>query len=338
MRFRELGRSGIEASVVGLGAWAIGGWMWGGTEEKDGIAAIQAAIDAGISLIDTAPAYGYGRSEEIVGKAIRQRRDRVVLATKCGLVWEGTSGEFFFYGNQRGQADESDPDARRIYRYLHPDSVRREVEQSLRRLGTDYIDLMQTHWPDATTPIQDTMAELLKLKDEGKIRAIGASNVEPSHLREYLAAGQLDNIQENFSMIDRQIERDLLPMARENGLAVLAYSPMVLGLLTGKIGPDRRFEEGDLRLGDPRFSAEGLQRMQGLLAGFQPIAENHDATIGQLVIAWTAAQPGLTHVLCGARRPDQAAENAAAGDLLLSEDELVRIDAALAEYLAVETA
>ncbi|MCL2349417.1 MAG: aldo/keto reductase, partial [Planctomycetaceae bacterium] len=180
MQYRTLGTTEIKTSVVGLGAWAIGGWMWGGTEEKDAMRAIDAAIDHGINLIDTAPMYGYGRSEEIIGKTIGSKREKVVLATKCGLRWDDKDwpegeGVLHFYGDDKGVS--SGKTGNRVYKYLRPDSIRWEVEQSLKRLKTDHIDLLQTHWQDETTPIAVTMEMLLRLKDEGKIRAIGVSNV-----------------------------------------------------------------------------------------------------------------------------------------------------------------
>ncbi|TIR34434.1 MAG: aldo/keto reductase, partial [Mesorhizobium sp.] len=193
---RSIGKSGVVASAVGLGTWAIGGWMWGGTDEAESIAAIQASIDAGVSLIDTAPAYGLGRSEEIVGKAIKGRRDRAVIATKCGLNWHSKKGNHFF-----------DQDGTPVNRYLGADGIAYEVEQSLRRLGTDYIDLYITHWQDPTTPIAETMEALERLKSAGKIRAIGASNLNAAELQQYVAAGQLDAIQERYSMLDREIEQ-----------------------------------------------------------------------------------------------------------------------------------
>jgi aryl-alcohol dehydrogenase-like predicted oxidoreductase len=181
MRYRSLGKSGIEASVVGLGSWAIGGWMWGGAEEAESVRAIHAAIDAGVNLIDTAPVYGFGVSEEVVGKAIRDRRDKVVLATKCGLVWHEEKGEFFFASDEKHPTDDG---RIKVYRRLAPDTIRREVEWSLKRLGTDRIDLLQTHWQDSTTPIAATMHTLMELKKEGKIRAIGCSNATPEQMDE----------------------------------------------------------------------------------------------------------------------------------------------------------
>ena len=201
MQTREIGSSGIRASTVGLGTWAIGGWMWGGTDEAASVAAIRASIDAGVSLIDTAPAYGMGRSEEIVGKAIAGRRDEVVLATKCGLVWHTDRGNHFF--DQAGKP---------VHRYLGRESIAHELDASLRRLGTDHIDLYITHWQDPTTPVAETMDALETLKRAGKIRAIGASNLSAADLKAYVAAGTLDAIQEQFSMVHRDIEAELVPL------------------------------------------------------------------------------------------------------------------------------
>lgn len=319
METRALGASGIQTTAIGLGTWAIGGWQWGGTDEASAINAIHAALDAGITLVDTAPAYGLGLSEEIVGKALKGRREQVVLATKCGLVWHTQEGRHFF--DQAGKP---------VHRYLGAASVRYEVEQSLKRLQTDYIDLMQTHWQDPTTPISETMGALMDLKAEGKIRAIGVSNINVEQLDAYRAAGQLDTDQEQYSMIDREIEATLLPYTRQHNIAMLAYSPLALGLLTGKIGPERTFEGDDQRIGEPRFSVENRARIAALLDEFQPIAAAQDLTIPQLVIAWTVAQPGITHVLVGARNRAQAEENAAAGRANLSPD----IVATMTEILA----
>lgn len=330
MRYRRLGASGIEASVVGFGAWAIGGWMWGGAEEGDAVRAIRAAIDGGMNLIDTAPVYGFGRSETIVGKAIRDRRDRVVLATKCGLIWHKEKGEFFF------ASDEHRPvagGATKVYRCLGRDEIRYEVEQSLRRLGTDRIDLLQTHWQDPTTPIAETMGALLELKKEGKIRAIGCSNATPAQMDAYRAAGQLDADQELYSMLDRKQDEQNLPYVAAHDLAFLAYSPLGQGLLTGKVGPDREFAETDQRRQKPRFSQENRRRVQAMLDQFAPIAAARQLTLGQLVIAWTIAQRGCSHALVGARTPAQVAENAAAGAAAIAPAELAQIQAAVASFV-----
>jgi aryl-alcohol dehydrogenase-like predicted oxidoreductase len=329
MQYRPLGSSGIQASVVGYGAWAIGGWMWGGTDEAAAICSIHAALDAGITLIDTAPIYGFGVSEEIVGKAIAGRRDQVVLATKCGLVWEGDKGDHFF------DSDDAHPTQggeHKIYRYLGPESIRREVEVSLRRLQTDTIDLYQTHWQETTTAIEDTMAELLRLKDQGKIRAIGASNATPEQLAEYAAVGPLDADQELFSMLDRAKAAADLDYCAESQVAFLAYSPLAQGLLTGKIGPERTFEPGDQRNRSPRFHAENRQRVAGLLAEFAPVLEKHGVSLAQLAIAWTVAQRGCSHALVGARTPEQAIANAKGGTVVLDAEDLALMQRALAKH------
>ena len=319
---RTIGGSGISASAVGLGTWAIGGWMWGGTDERQSIAAIQASIDAGISLIDTAPAYGMGLAETIVGKAIAGRRDKVVLVTKCGLVWHVNEGAYFFH-----------QDGKPVHRYLGAASIRYEVEESLKRLGTDYIDHYVTHWQDATTPIAETVETLVRLKDEGKIRSIGASNVSPEDLVAYIATGALDAIQEEYSMVRRDIETTLLPLCRTSAVSVLSYSSLALGLLSGKVGPERVFAGDDQRKGNPRFSQANREKIARLTRGLEPVAEAHGASIAQVVIAWTIAQPGITFSLCGARDPAQAVENAAAARLRLAENELALISAGVAEHL-----
>jgi len=324
VRYRSLGQSGIQASVVAFGAWAIGGWPWGGTDESNAIAAIHKALDLGMNLIDTAPAYGLGLSEEIVGKALQGRRDKAIIATKCGLVWHTDKGTYYF-------TEYDKP----VYRYLGPESIRYEVEQSLKRLRTDYIDLLQTHWQDPTTPIEDTMGELLRLKDEGKIRAIGVSNVTVEQLEAYRRVGPVDSDQELYSMLDRRIEADLLPYCREHNIAVLAYSPLAQGLLTGKVGPEREFPQGDMRRNNPRFSVENRRHIAAMLDEFRPIADDRGITLTQLVIAWTVAQPGLTHALVGARNPEQVEENAGAGDVELTAEELNVINNAISKYHGV---
>ncbi len=319
---RTIGGSSISASAVGLGTWAIGGWMWGGTDERQSVAAIQASIDSGISLIDTAPAYGMGLAETIVGKAIAGRRDKVVLVTKCGLVWHVNEGAYFFH-----------QDGKPVHRYLGAASIRQEVEESLKRLGTDYIDHYVTHWQDATTPIAETVETLVRLKDEGKIRSIGASNVSPEDLVAYIATGALDAIQEEYSMVRRDIETTLLPLCRTSAVSVLSYSSLALGLLSGKVGPERVFAGDDQRKGNPRFSQANREKIARLTRGLEPVAEAHGASIAQVVIAWTIAQPGITFSLCGARDPAQAVENATAARLRLAENELALISAGVAEHL-----
>jgi aryl-alcohol dehydrogenase-like predicted oxidoreductase len=326
MKTRPLGSSGIQASAVAFGAWALGGWRWGGSDDKTSIDAVQAGIDAGITLIDTAPAYGFGHGEEVVGKAIQGRRDKVVIATKCGLAWNTTKGTLFFVSDEKGRNDAGQY---RIHKTLDPEIVRRDLEGSLKRLGTEYVDLYLTHWQDVTIPIEDTMALLLDLKKQGKIRAIGACNAKVADLERYKSRGPIDADQERYSMLDRDLEKEQLPWCRKNNTAVLAYSPLHHGLLTGKIAPDREFKEGDLRRGHASFTPENLRKTGAMLDRIQPIADARGLTMGQLVIAWTVAQPGLTHALVGARTRQQAIENAKAGDVELTPAELATISSAL---------
>ena len=319
---RQIGQSAIRASAIGLGTWAIGGWMWGGTEESESIAAIRESIDAGVTLIDTAPAYGQGLAEELVGKAIKGRRDEVVIATKCGLVWHTDKGRHFF-----------DYDGRPVHRYLGRDSIVYEVEQSLRRLGTDHIDHYITHWQDPTTPIDETVDALLELKRQGKIGSIGASNVSEADLDAYIATGALDAIQEEYSMARRGIEATLLPVCRRHGVSVLSYASLSRGLLTGTVGPERQFSGDDQRRTDPHFSQDNRAKTARLMEAIAPMARSRGATASQIVIAWTIQQPGITFALCGARNPAQARENARAAHITLNEAEITTISEAVTRHL-----
>jgi methylglyoxal reductase len=322
-QLRPMGGTDVLASAIGLGTWAMGGWMWGGSDDKESIAAIQASIDNGVTLIDTAPGYGLGLAEELVGRAIKGRRDEVVIATKCGLNWHHGKGNHFF-----------DELGHKVHRYLGREGILHEIDESLRRLGTDHIDLYITHWQDPTTPVEETMATLLELKQTGKIRAIGISNASPKDLEAYLAIGPVDAIQERYSMLDREIEQTLLPVCKQSNIAALSYSSMALGLLSGKIGPDRVFNGDDLRKDSPLFSKQNRQHVAGFVAAVTPLAKAKGASIAQIVIAWTIAQPGISYTLCGARDATQAIENAQAGTIDLGADDRVLIDAAIARYLS----
>ena len=328
MKMRPLGTSGIEASIVGLGTFAIGGWFYGGTDEKNSIEAIHASIDMGVNLIDTAPIYGYGHAESIVGKAIKGKRNKVVLATKAGLVWEEKDGEFFLHADDASPTEG--PAKYEVYKNLRPASIIREVELSLKRLGTDYIDLYQTHWQDATTPIDVTMEALLKLKKQGKIRAIGVSNINVNQLKEY---GEISSAQEKFSMIDRTNEANgIIDYCVDHNIAILSYFTLEQGLLTGNMSPDRIFNDGDTRKGDPKFSAEARTKMQELFIVFNSIAEKYNVSTVQLIIALTASQRGVTHALIGARNKKQAEENAVGGYLTLDPEDINYMNSKFAEY------
>lgn len=318
MNTRTIGTTAIQASAVALGTWAIGGGLWwGDSDDAQSVRAIQAALDGGVTLIDTAPVYGFGRSEEIVAKAIQGRREQVILATKCGLWWQNARGLLFF-----------ERDNHQIFRTLSPETIRQEVDLSLQRLGTEYIDLYQTHWQSPIPeqePIAETMQCLLELKQAGKIRAIGACNITVEQIKAYQAVGPLDTVQPRYSMLDRRIEQDVLPYCRAQQISILAYSPLEYGLLTGKIGMDRTFSPGEVRDGKFWFQPENRQRVLAMLAGWADLTSKYQCTLGQLVIAWTVAQPGVTFALCGARKPEHARENAGAGNLALDAADLQRM-------------
>jgi len=334
MLYRPIGPSNTQASAVGFGAWAIGGWAWGGSDEADAIDAIHAGLDAGMNLIDTAPIYGFGQSEQIIGKALKDRRLKACLATKCGMVWGEefkNRGEHKFYADDKFINDQNGTDVRI---YLHPDSIRQELEASLQRLQTDHVDLYQTHWQEQTTPIEDTMATLVDLRNEGKIRAIGVCNATPEQMAEYCRHGQLDSDQERYSMLDRGPERTNLPFCGEHEMAFLAYSPLVHGLLTGKFDESAAegFPEGDLRRSSGYFQPDHIRRVNQMLESIKPIALDYKITVAQLVLAWTMHQPHCSHVLAGARNAEQARANAAAADVELKQDELARITAAVDDF------
>jgi len=318
MRYRPLGTSGIDASIVGLGTAGI---RAGDADDSEFVKAIRAAIDNGVTLIDTAPSYGWGHSEVVVGKAIEGRRDQVVIATKCGVWWEDERGSY--NGVKDGKVNHVS---------LRPDTITIEVENSLRRLGVDTIDLLQCHKPaipPEETPIPETMGCLMDLKDQGKIRAIGVSNVSLDQLDAYRKAGDLASDQFRYSMLLRDREEDILPYCAKHNIATLTYWSLEQGLLTGKVGTDRVFREDDFRntAGEwlPWFQLENRQRLLDMFAGWAHLTEKYDCTIAQLTIAWTAAQTGATHVLCGVRTADQAVQNAGAGALELEADDVQRV-------------
>ncbi len=237
MQLRQLGNSDLHITPIVFGAWAIGGWMWGGTDESDALAAIHASLDNGVNTIDTAAIYGMGASEELVGKAIKGKRDKVIIATKCGMRWDSEEGT-----DPWPQTDNSGRPVI-IRKNSKPDSIVYECEQSLQRLGVDTIDLYQIHWPDTSTPVEDSMAAMLKLKEQGKIRAIGVSNYDKSWLAAAAKVAPIASNQPPYSLIQRKIETDLVPFARQNNIALIVYSPLERGLLAGAVPPDRQFSD-----------------------------------------------------------------------------------------------
>jgi len=318
MNYGVIGNTNMKVSAIGLGTWAIGGgpW-WGTTDDAESIHTIHAAIDAGINLMDTAPVYGFGRSEEIVGKAIKGCRDKLIISTKCALWWNDARGSFFF-----------EQEGKKVNRSLRPDTLRIEIEQSLKRLGIDCIDIYHTHWqamPPENTPIADTMECLLKLKTDGKIRSIAVSNADCAQMDEYRHAGKIDANQPRYSMLDRTIETELVPYCLKHDISILVYSPLEQGLLTGKIGMDKKLDKSEHRNNIAWFSPENRRRVLDMLFGWKKLTEQYDCTLAQLVLAWTISQPGITAALCGARHPDQIRETAKAGEIILSDADMRRM-------------
>ena len=323
MQYRQLGQSDLNVSTVIFGAWAVGGWFWGGQDDADSIDAIHAAVDAGINCIDTAPIYGQGHSEEVVGRAVKGIRDKVMIATKCALRWDVDESRGGCHGFDYVREDGSTQPIRSI---LTRDSIFEEVESSLTRLGTDVIDLYQCHWIDTATPVEETMGALMDLKRQGKIRAIGVSNWTTELMAEAMQYGDLASDQPKYSLLYRGIEDDVLPFCRKHNVGTICWSPLEQGILTGKVTMDRTFPKTDLRMQmKPWFLLHNRKRVLDALEQIQPIADAHRATLGQVAIAWVNAQPGVTAAIVGARNPQQAIENAAAGDVELTPDDLQQI-------------
>lgn len=317
MDTRRLGYSDLNLTPVGLGAWAIGGgdnpYGWGSQDDADSIATIHRALDLGINWIDTAAGYGKGHSEEVVGKAIAGRRDEVFIATKCGILWK---------------EDGSD-----IYGHLKADSLRREVEDSLRRLNVEVIDLYQIHWPLPDEDIEEGWSTIADLVKEGKVRHGGVSNFSVEQLKRIQPIHPVASLQPPYSMIVRGVEEELLPYCAANKIGVIVYSPMQAGLLTGKFTKERveSLPEDDWRRGAPFFQEPQLSVNLTLVETLRPIAERNGRTLAQLAIAWVLRRPELTAAIVGARRPSQIEETAFAGEWALSEEDIAEIDELLAK-------
>lgn len=315
----EIGHTGIFVPPVGMGTWAIGGGAWWGDQDDAiSISAIQRAVDLGIVWIDTAPIYGLFHSEEVVGKALRGRRDKVVLSTKCGLEWRHATPVF-----------HKNVDGTDVYRDLSKASILQDVEESLKRLNTDYLDVLYTHWQTTDLslyPVEETLDAFLTLKQQGKIRAIGASNVTPAFIHAYRKAGGLDVIQEKYSIMTTRVEKELLPLCRETGISLQAYSPLEQGLLTGKVTMESVYPEGNTRNSNPNFKPERRRKALDLLSGWEDLCEKYHCSKGNLVIAFTAAHAFPVHVLCGARNIQQVEDNANALHLSLEKEDMERME------------
>lgn len=316
MEYRKIGDSDLELSVITFGAWAAGGWMWGGNDEMEAIKAIQTSLDLGVTSIDTAPVYGQGASEQIVGKALKGvRRDQVQILTKFGMRWDDTKGNLAFKSKDNTGRDID------IYKYAGPESIVFEVEQSLRRLQTDYIDLYQIHWPDVTTPIETSFEAVAKLIQEGKVRYAGVCNYSAAQMEEAEKVIPLVSNQVPYSMVNRGIEAELIPHCIQNNKSILAYSPLERGLLTGKLKSDHIFSPGDHRANHKSFTSENIIKVNEFLESLEPLAKDKGISLAQLVLKWTCQVPGITIELAGARNAKQAAENAAAADVEMSHEE-----------------
>lgn len=330
MEYRNIGETELKCSVITFGAWAAGGWMWGGNDPNDAEQAIRASIDLGVTSIDTAPVYGQGESEQIVGRAIKGiSRDKVQLLTKFGMRWDLKKGEFAMKSkNNRGEDIE-------IYKYAGKDSIIKECEDSLRRLQTDYIDLYQIHWPDSTTAISESMEAVQQLIEQGKVRHAGVCNFNAEQMAEAENTINLASNQVPYSMVKRGIETEVIPYCLKHKKSVIAYSPLERGLLTGKMQPGYKFQEGDHRATHRFFTDQNLLLTSQFLDRIRPLADEKNCSLSQLVLRWTIEQPGITIALAGARNEEQAVSNAKAVDVTLTTNEIREINEKLEELVLV---
>ncbi len=310
----RFGKTDLQASPLILGTWVTGGWAWGGSDEREALQAIIRSLELGINFIDTAPVYGFGKSEQIVGKALDEwgRDKEVIVATKCGLQWDAKE---------------------RIRRNADPARIMEEVDASLKRLGVERIDLYQVHWPDPAVPFEETMNALLKVRDQGKIRYIGVSNFDRDQLREMMKAGDTVSLQPPFNMFERDAERELLPFCIENGVATLAYGGLCRGLLTGKFKGTEQFPKGDLRRADPKFKPGQFPKYAAAAGEIKKLAESYGKTCAQFALRWAVQQPGITCVIAGARTARQAEDNAGALDWTIKPEDMQKAEDILARHI-----
>jgi aryl-alcohol dehydrogenase-like predicted oxidoreductase len=314
MQTRPLGNSDLQITPIGIGAWAMGGgdwaFSWGHQDDQQSIAAIHAALDAGVNWIDTAAVYGLGHSEEVVAKALAGRAHRPYVFTKCSLVW-----------NERGQIGHS----------LKAASVRGELEASLRRLKVDAIDLYQIHWPDPEPEIEEGWQTLAQLRTEGKIRHIGVSNFNAAQMRRVQKIAPITSLQPPYNIVTNEIEKDVLPFCREQNIGVIVYSPMKSGLLTGKMTRDRiaKLPPDDFRPRTPNFQEPLLSRNLGLVEVLRGIAERHSRTPGEVAIAWTLRDPVVTGAIVGMRSAEQARQVVRSAEFRLNPTEILEIESYL---------
>jgi aryl-alcohol dehydrogenase-like predicted oxidoreductase len=303
----------IEVSRIALGTWAIGGWMWGGSEEKQSIDTIRAALEQGITVVDTAPVYGFGRSEEIVGKALAESglRARAIIATKTGLEWRDG----------------------KVFRNASRERIMREVDDSLRRLRTDYIDIYQVHWPDPLVPMEETAAAMAALYAQGKIRAVGVSNFSVAQMDTFRRVAPLHVLQSPYNLFERGIESEILPYCRRNNIVVLGYGALCRGLLSGRMRPDTVFSGDDLRRNDPKFQPRRFPQYLSAVQRLDLLAQyRYGKRVIHLAVRWVLDQ-GVTVALWGARRPEQLAAVAEVGGWSLEASAKAEIDRVLRERI-----
>ncbi|MBP2642651.1 MAG: aldo/keto reductase [Firmicutes bacterium] len=314
MRTMKLGKNGIAVSRMGLGTWAIGGGpAWGGDNDlQECINTIRKCPELGVNLIDTAPGYNFGNSEKIVGKALGgMKRKDVVLITKCGIVWTRKGSLFNKVGDTQ------------LYKNLSKESIREEIESSLERLGTDYIDIYMTHWQSVEpffTPISETMEVLNELKAEGKIRAIGAANVSVEHIKEYLKYGELNIVQGKYSILDRKIENDLIPICKENGITLQAYSPLEQGLLSGSMSRD--YVPMGAQIGKRWFERDNMVKAIAMMEEWEDLCKKYNCTVANLALAWILAQGDFINLLSGATTAEQIKQNVQSAEIELSKEDV----------------
>lgn len=318
MKQKRIGTSQVLASPLILGTHAIGGGQaWGNSDRAEAIRTVQRAGELGINTIDLAPMYGYGECERVVGEAIRGQRGKYVLITKCGLQLEPE-------GSLHGTTD-----GRNIYRNLSPKAIRRQLEQSLLNMGTDYVDIYLTHWqsdPGYDVPVADTMGELCRMKEEGKILAIGLSNASPEEILDYSRYGKVDAVQNRYSLLYRNAEKDVFPLCEQYHISYMAYSSMEMGLLTGRVSMEYQVPEGHFRNRIRWFEPARRKMLNDMLEGWRPLCEKYDCAISDLSIALTISQRPYIFPLCGARKVFQIEENAKGGMLELDETDMRRMN------------
>jgi aryl-alcohol dehydrogenase-like predicted oxidoreductase len=312
LRLRRLGTSDLEVSAVAMGCWPIAGITSVGVTEADSLRTLAAALDAGINFFDSAYCYGYdGESERMIARALGHRRDEIVIATKCGIHW----------GPDRTQQRDA-----------RPETIRRQCDQSLQRLGTDRIDLYYLHAPDPDTPVADSAGALDELRHSGKVKAVGVSNFHDVAMYEqFQAVCPITAAQPHYNMLQREIEADRLPWCIEHDVSVVVYWPLMKGFLAGKLQRNHRWDPRDGRQKYPIFQGEQWTKTHDFVDALRSIAADVGCTVAQLVVAWTIQRPGITTALCGAKRPDQIRETAAAMTITLSDDVVRAIDRAIAQ-------